>query len=83
MKIKIIDIGNSKGVRLPQSVIKQYKFDGEACLELHEDGILLTPATKPREGWAEKFMKADIKISSTEKEFMDTKNKFDEEEWKW
>jgi antitoxin MazE len=83
MRIKIIDIGNSKGVRLPTAVIKQYKFAEEVNLELHEDGIVLTPTIKPREGWSEKFSKSDIKLSKEDEKWLEAKNRFDEEDWKW
>ncbi|MFM2394807.1 MAG: hypothetical protein RLZZ546_2789, partial [Bacteroidota bacterium] len=32
MKAKIIKIGNSKGIRLPNEIIKEYKLDEEVTL---------------------------------------------------
>lgn len=83
MKIKVISIGNSKGVRLPNAVLKQYKIGGELSLELHEDGIMLLPASKVREGWDEQFKKANVTSSAEEKQWINLENSFDEEEWTW
>ena len=43
MKAKIIKIGNSKGIRLPNELIKEYKLDEEVTLELREDCIVIKP----------------------------------------
>jgi antitoxin MazE len=46
MKAKIIQIGNSKGIRLPKSLIVDYKIDDEVILELRADCIVLKPVVK-------------------------------------
>ena len=55
MQSTLIKIGNSKGVRIPASLLKEYDFTDEVFLELQEDGILLKPAKKPRKGWSSAF----------------------------
>ena len=55
MQSTIIKIGNSKGVRIPASLLKEYAFEEEVILELLEDGILVKPARKPRQGWTQAF----------------------------
>lgn len=83
MRLKVIDIGNSKGIRFPQALIQQYNFVTEINVELKKDGIMITPTQKPREGWEEEFKQATKKIAAEEKSWMDTTNSFDEEEWTW
>lgn len=83
MKAKIINIGNSRGFRLPKDVIKQYNIEEEINIELTKDGIVITPSRKPRDGWREMFAKADTSITQEEKDWMDAGTKFDEEEWTW
>jgi antitoxin MazE len=83
MRLKVIDIGNSKGIRFPQALIQQYNLTTEINVELKKDGIMITPTQKPRSGWEEQFKLATSKISSEEKSWMDTGNSFDEEEWTW
>lgn len=41
MRIPIIDIGNSKGIRIPQAVLKQVMFQGEVDLEVADGKITL------------------------------------------
>jgi len=83
MRLKVIDIGNSKGIRFPQALIQQYNLVTEINVELKKDGIMITPTQKPRTGWEEQFKQASSKISSGEKSWMDTSNNCDEEEWTW
>ena len=83
MRLKIIKIGNSKGVRLPQAVLKEYKFGKEANLEMNEDGILLVPITKTRAGWEEQFKKSISPLSTEEQLWLAAQNEFEEEDWTW
>ena len=57
MQSTLIKIGNSKGVRIPASLLKEYDFTDEVFLELQEEGILVKPAKKPRKGWSAAFKK--------------------------
>ena len=53
--MNIIKIGNSKGIRLPQAVLKQCGIDSKVDLEIQDDCIIIKPVKNPREGWAEAF----------------------------
>lgn len=55
MRVSIIQIGNSKGLRLPKSIIEKYNIQGEMEIILNEHDITLTPIRKVREGWEEAF----------------------------
>ncbi len=51
---ELIQIGNSKGVRIPKALIEQAGL-GEGKLELKvvREGLLIRPVRAPREGWRE------------------------------
>ncbi len=83
MILKVIDIGNSKGIRLPQALIKNYSIEKEIKVELNEDGILLKPIKNAREGWEGQFKSALAAQSDDDKSWQEPSNKFDEEEWQW
>ena len=83
MILKVIEIGNSKGIRLPQALIKNYGIAEEIKVELNEDGILLKPIKGIRNGWEEQFKNAATPLSADEKAWQEPNNKFDEEEWQW
>jgi antitoxin MazE len=55
MRASIIQIGNSKGIRLPKSIIDQYNIQAEMEIILNEHDITLKPINKAREGWEEAF----------------------------
>lgn len=65
MQSTLIKIGNSKGVRIPASLLKEYDFGDEVFLELQEEGILLKPAKKPRKGWSSVFKKMHARKEDT------------------
>jgi len=41
MKLQVVEIGNSKGVRIPKAILKQVKFDKEVELDVAEGKIVL------------------------------------------
>lgn len=44
MQTKLIPIGNSFGIRIPKSIIKQFDFDKKDLeIVVKENGILITP----------------------------------------
>jgi len=55
MKVQVIKIGNSKGIRLSKTILKKYEIRDEVDLILEEETILLKPVTKSRKDWDQKF----------------------------
>ena len=56
MKIKIVRIGNSKGIRIPKVLLRQTGIDEEVSLEVKNNQIILTPVDHPaRRGWSTAF----------------------------
>ncbi len=55
MQVSLINIGTSKGIRLPASILKM--FNSLSAFELHVKGsqIILDTIEEPRKGWEEKF----------------------------
>ena len=87
MQGTLIQIGNSKGVRLPASLIKQYELKDIIEITPAADGILIQPARKrkAREGWEEQI-NASIEQEGPidyDADFLALGNEWDEKEWKW
>jgi antitoxin MazE len=83
MKAKIIQIGNSKGIRLPKSIIADYKMVDEVAIELREDSIVITAIKKdPRAGWEEIYKNADNKLTQVEKDWLNFEDPIPED-WTW
>ncbi len=72
MKVKLIKIGNSMGVRLPQPIIKECHFENELELSVRQGMVVLSPVINRRSGWKElvqdELLKHPVKV---------------EGEWEW
>ncbi len=55
MELKIIKIGNSKGVRLPKVVLEKYNIKERVELILKDDRLVIKPVASPRKGWEAAF----------------------------
>lgn len=87
---QIIRIGNSFGVRIPKAILQQvgFKEDTDLVFKVTEEGLLISPEKKAREGWEQAFKptKKKLRKSSSLREFSEFPNEFDEGdegEWKW
>ena len=55
MKTHIVRIGNSKGLRLPKSVLKQCRLKDAVEIKVVGNVLLIRPVHAPRTGWTEAF----------------------------
>ena len=56
---ELIQIGNSKGVRIPKALIQQAGLENrELELRVTPQGLLIKPKKNIREGWAEAVQQA-------------------------
>lgn len=56
MRTNIISIGNSKGIRIPKVILKQFDIEDHVDLEIEKNRIVIRPVKgKSREGWDKAF----------------------------
>ena len=55
MQTKIIQIGNSKGIRLGKTILDKYNFGDMVNIRLEENFLIIEPVSKPRSGWEASF----------------------------
>jgi antitoxin MazE len=56
VKVNIVSIGKSKGIRIPKSISDQCNFNKEADLEVEHNKLVIKPVKKKiREGWDNTF----------------------------
>ncbi len=55
MQISLIDIGTSRGIRIPSAVLKDLDDFDAFDLKVEDNRIILDVIKNPREGWADKF----------------------------
>ena len=83
LKVKIVSIGNSKGVRLPRAFIRSCGFGEEIDMRLDEDRIVLAASRRPREGWDAAFERMAMAGDDTPLLPDDLASDWDDEEWEW
>jgi len=82
MKLELIPIGNSRGIRIPKPLIAQCGLGDVVELRVTEEGLVIAPHRAPRHGWRQTFAasqprEADMLLDQV------SPNAFDGSEWKW
>jgi antitoxin MazE len=82
VKVKIVQIGNSRGIRIPKALLEQCGLEGELELVPDGDQLILRPSARPRKGWAKAFKEMaergdDALLTG------DIQSDFDDNEWEW
>lgn len=55
MKVPIIKIGNSKGIRLPKTILAKYEMTDSIEMVMEDEVLILKPIKEARSGWNEAF----------------------------
>jgi antitoxin MazE len=82
MLASVIQIGNSRGIRLPKRIFHELKIKDEVELIINKDKLIIKGVKKrPRQGWNEAFAK---KLEDKEDKLLLPENIDDENfEWVW
>ncbi|MFO7691480.1 MAG: hypothetical protein R6V57_00200 [Vicinamibacterales bacterium] len=82
VKTRIVQIGNSQGIRVPKFLLEQARLPREVELTAEPGRLLVRAARGPRDGWAEA---ARAMRARQEDGLLDegTATAFDVEEWSW
>ncbi len=83
MHAEIRQVGNSKGIILPKSILKQCRFETEIDLEVREEGLLIKPVSGKRAGWKEAFLAAKPENDLESQDWLSFSNESDDKEWVW
>ena len=83
MKLRIVRVGNSRGIRLPKALLDEARVghDAEFDARVTPDGILLAPARTVRIGWAEAA--ARLRAEGGDALIDTPAPAFDTTEWTW
>ena len=56
MTVSVVQIGNSRGIRLPKNILRELKIKDEVEMTVSNDSLIIKSVEiKPREGWSEAF----------------------------
>jgi antitoxin MazE len=82
IKAQIIRIGNSRGLRLPKTLLELSGIQNEVELLERDGEIIIRPVKSVREGWAASFQemaqRGDDALLDEERP-----SEWDETEWEW
>lgn len=82
MKVSIIHIGNSKGIRIPKALLKLCHIKEEVDLDVKGKSIVINPVkSKPREDWEEAFK--TMHENKDDQLLIDDSIDLDMENWEW
>ena len=83
MLAKIVQIGSSRGIRIPKAVIEQCHFLYEVNMRVDKKRLIIEPVEdEPRKGWRE-AIRADAKKNKKNEKIDYIPTKFDQDEWEW
>jgi antitoxin MazE len=81
-KTRIVQIGNSRGIRVPKVLLDQADLPEEVELRAEPGRLVVSAATRPRAGWAAKARSMrqrgdDVLLDEA------TSTRFDATDWRW
>jgi antitoxin MazE len=81
-KTHIIRIGNSRGLRIPKSLLEQSELPEEVELRAEPGRLIVSGIRRPRAGWSEA---ARAMRAAGDDELLDepTATEFDRDDWQW
>jgi antitoxin MazE len=83
MKATLIQIGKSRGVRIPKPFIQQCGLSEQVEIDVRDRVILIHSPRHPRAGWGKAFAQVarlgDDKLLDSQ----NTATQWDNEEWQW
>ena len=83
MKVNLVQIGNSKGVRIPAAVIRECGFGDQIDLRVEQGVVVLAPVRSGRDGWDEAFARMAAAGDDAPLLPDEVATDFDSEEWTW
>ena len=58
MLASVVQIGDSRGIKLPQNILRELSIEDEVEMVVHNDELIIkSTERKPRQGWSEAFAK--------------------------
>ncbi len=82
MIVSVISIGNSKGIRLPKTLLNQLQISDKLDLEVEDQKIILKPVpNNPRAGWNSAFK--DMHEKNEDQLLINERSDSEGFQWEW
>lgn len=83
VRTKIVQVGNSRGIRIPKALLEQSGVRDRAELAVRGSSIVITPSQHVRSGWAAAFAKMHERGDDKLLDSTATAGDWDDREWQW
>jgi antitoxin MazE len=83
MTVPLINIGNSKGIRISKQLIEKCGFGDTVELRVQKGRLVISPDRTPRADWEAKFERASAGRPAPALVGEGITNDFDGAEWEW
>lgn len=82
IRSKVVKIGNSRGIRIPRTVLEQAGLTDEVEMTVEENKLIIQASRHPRQGWEDHFTEM---VKHGDDQVLDATfpTQWDEEEWTW
>lgn len=82
IRAKVVKIGNSRGIRIPRTLLEQAGLTDEVEMMVEGDKLIIHSARLPRQGWDAQFA---AMVEQGEDRLLDQTipTEWDAEEWTW
>jgi len=82
MKLRLVSIGNSRGIRIPKAILEQCRLENDVELEIEAGKIIIKPVKRaPRKGWDEAFKK--MRSEGDDRLLINDRLDLDSKDWEW
>jgi len=82
MTATVVQIGNSRGIRLPKNILRELKIKDEVEMVISDDSLIIKNIErKPREGWNEAF--SQMSKNKEDKLLLNDNIDSNDFEWVW
>ena len=83
MKADIIQIGNSKGLRIPKAVLEQCNLNGRVQIDVQDKKLIISNVDTVRDGWEKAFK--EMAATKDDQPILESEfaSEWDNTEWHW
>lgn len=83
MKIDLVRIGNSQGIRIPKPIIEQCGFGNSVEMTVKNKALVITSAKPLRQDWEEAFRAMAAAGDDRPIDLEGMPSNWDDTEWEW
>jgi antitoxin MazE len=81
-RTRLVNIGNSKGIRIPRPLLKLVNLEGDVEIRVEDDQLIVRQVADTRQGWEAAFQRM-AEVGDDHMLDLETGTDWDQAEWQW